>query len=231
VTGHDGRRTYYDHEGPYRRVLQRGGTGWDDVCPNPAGDSYRDLLEFLAWPGLADLPGRRALELGCGGGQAALILARHGFEVTGVDFAPSAIALATANAAREGLQATFQVGDGLTLAGFPDAVFDLVIDNHMLHCLVEPGDRQRCLSAARRVLAPGGLMFSTTMSCEGTFDPTALGIDPATRISPARTRFWVSEAELRGEFEHAGFAILRLARHPDDGPSGDDLITYARAGP
>src|SRR5438128_10839827 len=93
-----GRRTYYDHEDAYRQVVERGGTGWDDCCANTANDSYRDLMAFLVWPGLANLPGRRVLEIGCGGGQAALVLAGKGFTVTGVDFAPSAIAIARANA-------------------------------------------------------------------------------------------------------------------------------------
>jgi SAM-dependent methyltransferase len=221
------RRPYYDHESAYRKVLDQGGTGWDDCCP--ATDSYRDLDAFLAWPGLAALPGRRALEVGCGGGQATLRLARQGFQATGIDFAPSAIALARANAEREGLPATFVVGDGLTLAGLPVAGFDLVVDNHMLHCLVAREDRARCLAAVRRVLAPGGIFFSTTMSCEGaSFDPAALRADPRTRVSEHGTRFWVSEAELRAELASAGFEILALQRLADAGPSGDDLVTYAR---
>ena len=80
----------------------------------------------------------------------------------------------------------------------------------------------------RRVLAPGGLFFSTTMSCEGDFDVAAFDVDPLTRISRRRTRFWVSERELRAELARAGFEVVHLARHPDPGPSGDDLVTYSR---
>ena len=39
-----------------------------------------------------------APDLGCGGGQASIALAARGYRVVGVDFAPSAIALARRNA-------------------------------------------------------------------------------------------------------------------------------------
>jgi 2-polyprenyl-3-methyl-5-hydroxy-6-metoxy-1,4-benzoquinol methylase len=42
-------------------------------------------------------PGR-ALDLGCGTGDNAVFLARHGFNVTAVDFAPAAIAAGRAKA-------------------------------------------------------------------------------------------------------------------------------------
>jgi len=222
----DDRRTYYDHEPAYRKVLATGGTGWDDACPS--SDSYRDLDAFLAWAGLATAPGRRALEIGCGGGQAALRVAAAGFHATGLDFAPSAVALARANAARAGVDATFVEGDVLTLAGLPDAGFDLVIDNHLSHCIVGVPHRTQLWAAVRRVLAPGGLLFVSTMSAEGAFDAAVLGVDPATRSNRAGNRYWIREAELRAELEAAGLSILHRARVTDPAPSGDDLVAYAR---
>lgn len=67
-----------------------------------------------SWPASRRRRPRRArgrCELGCGGGQAALRLARAGYAVTGIDFSETAIELARRNAADAGLAATFLVGD------------------------------------------------------------------------------------------------------------------------
>jgi SAM-dependent methyltransferase len=55
-------------------------------------------------------PGR-ALDLGCGAGDNAIFLARHGFDVTGVDFAPAAIATARAKARDARVDVEFVVDD------------------------------------------------------------------------------------------------------------------------
>jgi len=53
----------------------------------------------------------RAIDLGCGTGGNAVFLAQHGFEVTGVDFAPSAIAKARRRAEAAGVEVAFVVDD------------------------------------------------------------------------------------------------------------------------
>jgi SAM-dependent methyltransferase len=207
----DARRVYYDHEGPYRKIKARGGTGWDDLVPST--DSY-DALDAFLKSALAPAGGR-ALDLGCGGGQATLRLARRGFVATGIDFSETAIELARKNAT--GLPVTFLVGDCLSLLGTDDGSMDLVVDNHALHCIIGVEDRRAFLQSARRVLRQGGLFFTDTMSCEGTFDPAARGIDPVTRIDKHRTRFWVSAAELRAELVGAGLEVVDFQVRPDEG--------------
>ena len=48
------------------------------------------------------LPPGRAVDLGCGTGANAVFLAQHGFDVTGIDFAPAALAKASAKGHRRG---------------------------------------------------------------------------------------------------------------------------------
>lgn len=71
-------------------------------------------------------PGR-ALDLGCGEGDNSIFLAGRGFDVTGVDFAPSAVSKARAKAAAAGVGATFVVDD-LTRLRNVRGTFDLLVD-------------------------------------------------------------------------------------------------------
>jgi SAM-dependent methyltransferase len=220
----DPRRVYYDHEPAYRKIAAGGGRGWDDLTPGVEQGSYKALDAFLvsAW---APPRGAAVLELGCGGGQASLRLARLGYAVLGVDYSETAIELARRNAREAGLEARFERGDVLALGAV--GPFDLVVDNHLLHCILG-ADRARVLAEVRRVLRAGGVFFSETMSCEGHWKPEAVKADPVTREARNRTRVWVSRKELEAELAGAGLAVERLVAEQQDPDSGETLIVYAR---
>lgn len=69
----------------------------------------------------------RAIDLGCGTGSNAIYLARHGFDVTGLDYATAAIAKARLRAADAGASVSFIVHD-LTHLGGVSGVFDFLVD-------------------------------------------------------------------------------------------------------
>lgn len=125
----DARRVYYDHEPAYRRIEASSGRGWDDLRPQPPPDSYEALQTFLASP-LTPAPGNsvNALALGCGGSQAAIMLAERGYRVFGVDYSPTAVRLAARNASAAGLTVHLLVG-GCLSRFFRVASTDLVVDN------------------------------------------------------------------------------------------------------
>ena len=96
--------------------------------------------------------GKRVLEVGCGAGTDLARFAKGGAIVTGVDIAPSAVALAGQNFAQQGLQGEFREADGEHLP-FPDASFDFVY----AHGIVQyTADDQAAVAECRRVLVPGG---------------------------------------------------------------------------
>ena len=115
---------------------------YDEVT---ATEGYGEALELA----LLDLRGspQRILDVACGTGFATLRLARQypDAEVLGVDVSPKMVGVAGDNAAREGLAASFAVGDGSALP-YPDQSFDLAV------CMNAPPYADELL----RVLRPRG---------------------------------------------------------------------------
>jgi ubiquinone/menaquinone biosynthesis C-methylase UbiE len=69
--------------------------------------------------------GASLLDVACGSGQLALVAARRGVRVTGVDIAVNSIRAARDRAQAEALPAQFDEGDAEALP-YPDASFDVV---------------------------------------------------------------------------------------------------------
>jgi 2-polyprenyl-3-methyl-5-hydroxy-6-metoxy-1,4-benzoquinol methylase len=90
---------------------------------------------------------RPILDVGTGTGRAALLLARGGARVTGVDASEQMLAIARQRAAEDGVQATFQTGDAHDLQ-FPDRAFDVAVS---LRVLMHTPHWQRCIAELCRV--------------------------------------------------------------------------------
>lgn len=116
-------------------------------------------------------PGDKLLDLACGTGNATLLAARAGAEVTGLDSATRLLEVARARATSEGLAASFVEGDFHSLA-FPDATFGVAISVFG----VIFGDPSRILPEVLRVLRPGGRVVLTTWLPEGTIHAYIGGI-------------------------------------------------------
>ncbi len=141
----------------------------------PAGEYHDAMVAFLEWiwgrdymaPGGEgnvdklvrgiDLDGKRVLDIGCGIGGPAFVLAKkYGALVTGIDLEPQLIARATRRAAELGLskQAEFLT---VTLGPlpFPDRSFDLVFTSG---ALTQTEDKPGIVAECFRVLKPGGTL-------------------------------------------------------------------------
>jgi cyclopropane fatty-acyl-phospholipid synthase-like methyltransferase len=88
------------------------------------GPLFPDLVRLVESGRIA--PGR-AIDLGCGVGVEAIYLAQSGFDVTGVDFSPTAIRRANKNAREAGVQVRF-VQDDLTDLRHVSGTYELLLD-------------------------------------------------------------------------------------------------------
>lgn len=103
---------------------------------------------------LGDVRGRRVLVLGCGGGQDAIVLARRGAHVAGIDLSDEQIRFARELAQKEGLVVPFVQGNVEELPHVDSGSQDVVVSSHALN-YVEHADR--CFAEVFRVLKPGGI--------------------------------------------------------------------------
>ena len=99
---------------------------------------------------LGDLSGKRVLELGCGGGQWSMFLARDGVDVTGLDL--SEVQLATARELTGALGVPL-VQAAAEAAPFAAASFDVVFCDHGATTWADP---YLTVPEASRLLRPGG---------------------------------------------------------------------------
>ena len=136
---------------------------------------------------------RRVLDLGCGCGYGADLLAAAGArEVVGLDNSAQVIAYCHAHYQRENL--SFQIGDAAR-TNLPSGRFDLIVCFELIEHLAE---QEALLDEAARLLAPGGALLISTPDAE--------------RRDGAPNPFHVRELK-RGEFESmltARFPQLRL---------------------
>ena len=139
----------------------------------------------------------KTIDMGCGAGNYAIYLANVGFDVTGVDIAPSAIALAQANAKEKGVACRFVAADVLGSLAEIAETFDFAYDWSLLHH-VFPDKREQYVETVHRLLVPGGKYLSVCFS-ERT---AGFGGTGKHRRTPLGTvLYFSSEDELRDLFE------------------------------
>jgi SAM-dependent methyltransferase len=95
---------------------------------------------------------RDVLEVGCGMGTHAALLAGRGARLTAVDLTEPAVKMTTRRLALRGLEGQVLQADAERLP-FPDASFDLVWSWGVMHHSLS---FERCVLEAHRVLRPGG---------------------------------------------------------------------------
>lgn len=101
------------------------------------------------------LHGERIVDLGCGNGRLAILLAEGGNEVTGLDDSEEQIKLATGNAAGLKSSPTF-LHASMEATGLPDGRFTLALLSQSLHHAAKP---ELAVKEAARLLAPGGRLL------------------------------------------------------------------------
>jgi ubiquinone/menaquinone biosynthesis C-methylase UbiE len=112
---------------------------------------------------MADVrPGMVCVDLGCGGGRLALLLAKGGAIVTGVDVSDEMINRMETQAKSEGIDTLTGLVVPIQNLSLPDRSVDLVITNYALHHLLD-ADKAKVVRSAYQWLRPGGQLVIADM--------------------------------------------------------------------
>lgn len=173
---------------------------WQEPDPHPWVASWLD--DPVLTP-----PGRRALVIGCGAGADVRLLAGRGFEVVGLDVAPTALAWAADLVRREPRAVrravTLVEADLLTVEAAELGTFDLVVEVHTVPWL--PGLVQdAAMAAIGPLVAPGGAAVTITELRRG---------DDAEVAGPP----WPQAPSALAAYRAGGLVRLALEHPPSSG--------------
>jgi SAM-dependent methyltransferase len=170
-------------------------------------------IENVAEEFMARLPLRRGLRVlddACGTGNLAIIAARHGCVVSGIDIAANLLAQARTRAGDAGFSIDYQEADAESLP-FADNTFDLAVSMFGVMFAPQPA---AVVSELRRVTKPGGQIALANWTPEGAigemFKVFKAHLPPPSAGIPSPMD-WGNEPLVRQRLQH-GFTGVRLTR-------------------
>ncbi|PIP23314.1 MAG: hypothetical protein COX90_02035 [Candidatus Nealsonbacteria bacterium CG_4_10_14_0_2_um_filter_38_17] len=154
---------------------------------------------------------KKALDLGCGSGRHIVYLAKHGFEVYGIDIAPKGIGITKSWLKKEKLKARLKIGNIYKKLPYPNNFFDALISIQVLnHNRI--GNIRKLIKEIERILKPEGLIF-ITVSRRGSIKDipkeklwkikfiTSRIFIPLSHDEKGLIHYWFNKKFLRKEFK------------------------------
>lgn len=155
------------------------------------------------------LKGKRALDVGCGGGLLSEALSAEGATVCGIDMAAELIDIAKLHALESGRTVDYRQVSAEALAAEQPASFDLVCCMEMLEHVPEPAS---VIAACAALVKPGGdVIFSTINRNPKAFALAVVGAEYVMNLVPRGTHEYekfIRPSELDGWARHAGLDVL-----------------------
>ncbi|HEU5052158.1 MAG TPA: bifunctional 2-polyprenyl-6-hydroxyphenol methylase/3-demethylubiquinol 3-O-methyltransferase UbiG [Hanamia sp.] len=156
--------------------------------------------------------GKKAIEVGCGGGILAEEIASAGFDLTGIDPAAKSLETARQHAKVYNLNIHYQQGSGESIP-FPDKHFDVLFCCDVLEHVQ---DLPKCISEFSRVLKPGGVFFFDTFNRNFLSKLVVIKLWQewkSTAIMPSRLHVYemfIKPKELKSLMEQNGFDSIQF---------------------
>jgi ubiquinone/menaquinone biosynthesis C-methylase UbiE len=147
----------------FTELKQRQAAVWSAGAFEEVASSIHDMHVALA-EALDPQPGERCLDVGCGSGNLAELLAGAGALVTGIDLSPRLVEVARERAQAGGYDIDYRVGDAERLDA-EDAGFDKVVSSV---AMIFAPDHDAAARELARVTRPGGRLAFSAWTPEGT---------------------------------------------------------------
>ena len=158
-----------------------------------------------------ELNGKRALDVGCGGGILAEALAQSGAQTTGIDLSEKALKVAELHALESGAQVNYQAISAESLALTEPASFDVVTCMEMLEHVPDPAS---VVKAWATLAKPGATLFFSTLNRNPkSYLFAIIGAEYLLRLLPKGThdyRKFITPSELGHFVRDAGLEIIGI---------------------
>lgn len=194
-------RDWWDPKGPMAVLHKFNPVRLSFVRDEACAHFGRDPRQMRALQGLS------LIDIGCGGGVLSEPLARLGAEVTGLDPAPTNIAVARAHAEAGGLSIDYreETIESVVEAG---RRFDIVL---AMEVVEHVADVEAFVAACCAAVKPDGLLVMATLNRTAkSYALAIVGAEYVLRWLPRGTHDWekfVTPDELGGAIEANGFAL------------------------
>lgn len=172
---------WWDPNGKFKPLHMLNPCRLDYLVTQIAAQFGRDLKAPRPFDGL------RLLDIGCGGGLLSEPMARLGATVVGADAAGGNIPVARLHAEQSGLAIDYRhcAAEDLAAAG---ERFDVVLAMEIIEHVADP---QGFVNTCAELLAPGGLMFCSTMNRNPkSYMMAIIGAERVMRWLPVGTHDW-----------------------------------------
>lgn len=171
--------TWWNKHGPMRPLHVVNALRLDYVISKVAIHFERAIANALY--------GLRVLDVGCGGGLLAEPMARHGAIVLGVDASSGNIAAAKRHALLHGVEIDYRLGEPDTVL-LQEEKFDVVVAFEVIEHV---SNFPAFLSAAASKVAPGGMLFVSTIDRTWkSYVFAILGAEYILKVLPRGTHQW-----------------------------------------
>ncbi|KZL23232.1 class I SAM-dependent methyltransferase [Pseudovibrio sp. WM33] len=194
--------------------MQNSAGFWDKHAPGYVARPMKDVASYeKAMDRVRSYltPEQEVLELGCGSGATAMLLAKHVKHMTASDISGKMIEFGREKAWDDGVENVSFVhapAGGSVLDG---KTYDVVMAYNVIHLIKGPAD---AINQVQRLVKPGGLLISKT-PCLGDsafYWRWLINVMRLVGYAPYVTYF--KQVELGRQIEQAGFKIVETGNYP-----------------
>lgn len=183
---------------------------WDPASEfKPLHDINPLRLDYI--DDIADLKGKRVLDVGCGGGILSESMAARGASVMGIDLGEKALKVAQLHKLETGATVDYQLISVEALAETQPESFDVVTCMEMLEHVPDPA---AVVAACAKLVKPGGRVFFSTLNRNPkSYLFAVVGAEYVLNMLPKGThdyKKFIKPSELSGWCRHAGLDVAGM---------------------
>ena len=155
-----------------------------------------------------NLPGKKVIDIGCGGGLLAEGMARRGADVTGIDLGEAPLAVARLHAEQSGVEVEYLCIPAEQIAAERAGQYDVVTCLEMLEHVPDPASVIRACAA---LVKPGGQVFFSSINRNPrAFMMAIVGAEYVLRLLPRGTHEYaklIKPSEMAGWARESGLQV------------------------